>query len=1188
MTLFIKKAKSVIKSKLNKSYKEQQMKKKDINLDDLCEKSMISLESNSYDHHNFFIANSETISTRANNPIILLTSKILEYYKHGNSKYLYKEEMKPKRDLTTPNEPVYNNNRDNINYDLIVVAGDIVKNNNNNYKIIDSLGNGVSGQVYKCVYFQDKENYEISNIKNNISNVNGVIKESLEENINSQKISNNTNHVGIGTFSLDNNNYNISTNNTINICSNTTNSILNKNQKNNNQHIKQQELALKIIKNKRAFSVQALIEVKLLDFINNKVDPKDQYHFIRKLDSFVFHNHICIVFELLDENLFELLRQNYFKGLSLNTVRFLIKQILEGVYKLHQNNIIHCDLKPENIMLKISRNDIQLKITDFGTACDRTAIIYPYIQSRFYRAPEVIIGNKYSSEIDIWSVGCIAAELFLGEPLFAGKCEYDQILQIVSILGPLNLPISNYSKYHRYFDTNHQIRSPKDYYSQFPEDNEIPDNQKTFILKSLDDLSKVKAGKVNNNEMNDFILFLKEILVMVPEKRLSAKEALKHCFITKNKPEKKENIAMSHKSVSGNYENNKVNKNLIHHTNSNYLIGSKNLLASNSNNNNQNTVYHNTQEKESRSKNKFSSTNSNSNIVINSNLTNSKITKSLNTSINNSNNINNNNYNNNRSIVCSQEKPKLSLNNMYNFKPRKNSFHQNQSNNNNINVNAYNNSGFLNQSTNYFVNSSYYGSSMNNFVDSVNYNNNNDNLYNSFIKNCHNKFNNLNNFSHKSSLDCSMYSNIFNNNIELNINNCNNKLMKKNNNNKQQDLSYNYYGPYSSGYNMCNNYAFNQNYKNNKDIYNNNFYFYDCMKGRLDNENLYKFNLELNNRSDKGNHNSFNNSSFGLMGYGGGNNSNIGFGGKNNNNDYNGYNSFANCSNSNVFGNNENAYKTNNNIYSNMIANSSYKNFSIKELVEEEENKDNKLSKNFINIANNNNGLGNSSFRDNNEIKENSKTQSYNNPIKKENKDSKDSQKSKPPKHKSKKAKEKKRNCNTKESIKDNSIKINPDISCYELNPKHIPYGALKNFPYMKLNEILKNKGEFKKLTRNKNDKYKNPRGNKSYCEEFNKYYVQVKEREKKKKKKESSHSDFNDSFSEEIKDTMNTYNINKDILSNKEVKEFIPNSLFFNVGKRGDSKKSSFKLGNNKEEKHLKIIENEVFSNFSNNINNN
>lgn len=76
-----------------------------------------------------------------------------------------------------------------------------------------------------------------------------------------------------------------------------------------------------------------------------------------------------------------------------------------------------------------------MKIIDLGSACFEGHGIFQYIQSRYYRSPEVILGLPYDSSIDMWSLGCICAELFLGIPIFPGNSEYDQLSKIIEILG---------------------------------------------------------------------------------------------------------------------------------------------------------------------------------------------------------------------------------------------------------------------------------------------------------------------------------------------------------------------------------------------------------------------------------------------------------------------------------------------------------------------------------------------------------------------------------------------------------------------------------------------------------------------------------------------------------------------------------------------------------------------------------
>lgn len=128
----------------------------------------------------------------------------------------------------------------------------------------------------------------------------------------------------------------------------------------------------------------------------------------------------CMVFELLSTNLYGEIKASNFNGLqSPAKLKPLIYQVVEGLIYLKHLSIIHCDLKPENILFKDQRKQ-KVKIIDFGSSCSRSEEGYSYVQSRFYRAPEVILGLPYDQQVDMWSLGCIIAEMFNGRPLFPG------------------------------------------------------------------------------------------------------------------------------------------------------------------------------------------------------------------------------------------------------------------------------------------------------------------------------------------------------------------------------------------------------------------------------------------------------------------------------------------------------------------------------------------------------------------------------------------------------------------------------------------------------------------------------------------------------------------------------------------------------------------------------------------------
>jgi serine/threonine protein kinase len=228
-------------------------------------------------------------------------------------------------------------------------------------------------------------------------------------------------------------------------------------------------------------------------------DKEHKSNIVRMYGYFYFRSHLCITFEPLSLNLYEFIKNNGFKGVSLALIRRFAIQLLVSLKFLKRERIVHCDLKPENVLLK-APNKATIKLIDFGSSCfevrhatacacavrccavlccavflcwmcvvgcvpcvlllccvlccvvlpsnlcsgvrsppsihpSQDERVYTYIQSRFYRSPEVILGLPYDLGIDMWSFGCILSELYTGYPLFPGENETEQMQCMMEVLG---------------------------------------------------------------------------------------------------------------------------------------------------------------------------------------------------------------------------------------------------------------------------------------------------------------------------------------------------------------------------------------------------------------------------------------------------------------------------------------------------------------------------------------------------------------------------------------------------------------------------------------------------------------------------------------------------------------------------------------------------------------------------------
>ncbi|CDY39184.1 BnaC09g21600D [Brassica napus] len=196
-----------------------------------------------------------------------------------------------------------------------------------------------------------------------------------------------------------------------------------------------EEVAIKIIRNNETMHKAGQTEVQILKKLAGS-DREDKRHCVRFLSSFKYRNHLCLVFESLHLNLREVLKKfGRNIGLKLSAVRSYSKQLFIALKHLKNCGVLHCDIKPDNMLVNENKN--VLKLCDFGNAMFAGKNeVTPYLVSRFYRSPEIILGLTYDHPLDIWSVGCCLYELYCGKVLFPGATNNDMLRLHMELKGP--------------------------------------------------------------------------------------------------------------------------------------------------------------------------------------------------------------------------------------------------------------------------------------------------------------------------------------------------------------------------------------------------------------------------------------------------------------------------------------------------------------------------------------------------------------------------------------------------------------------------------------------------------------------------------------------------------------------------------------------------------------------------------
>lgn len=304
-------------------------------------------------------------------------------------------------------------------------------------------------------------------------------------------------------------------------------------------HENNEYVAVKIVKNQPAFYNQGMVEVSILKELNTQYQS-DRTCMVQMIEHFVFRGHLCLVFELLSISLFDLIKQNNFKGVSLKLISLFMKQILTCLTSLYDSHIIHCDLKPENILL-VCVTSAKLRVIDFGSACYENHNVYTYIQSRFYRSPEVMLGHQYKRAIDIWSLGCIAFELFVGLPLFPGQNQHRMFMRFMRFLGdaPYHM-LRDGRDTSKFFNrvgnagtsADFVLKPDEEYYRGKKSPPSFRDYFKYNTIERIVMEYKTRDTETDSTKRRCFLHFINQMLRWDPEERWTPRELMKHPFIT--------------------------------------------------------------------------------------------------------------------------------------------------------------------------------------------------------------------------------------------------------------------------------------------------------------------------------------------------------------------------------------------------------------------------------------------------------------------------------------------------------------------------------------------------------------------------------------------------------------------------------------------------------------------------------
>ncbi|CAK7268343.1 serine threonine protein kinase CMGC group [Sporothrix epigloea] len=314
---------------------------------------------------------------------------------------------------------------------------------------------------------------------------------------------------------------------------------------------KNEFVAIKIIRSVQKYRDASRIELRVLETLKAN-DPKNRNRCIHLRECFDFRGHICIVMDLLGQSVFDFLKDNGYVPFPNSQIQNFARQLFTSVAFLHDLQLIHTDLKPENIVLvdadyqtftynrKIPSSstavgrqatqrrvllDTEIRLIDFGSATFQDEYHSSVVSTRHYRAPEIILGLGWSFPCDIWSIGCILVEFFTGDALFQ---THDNLEHLAMMEAICDSRIDSHLVQQVVRSTRNGGNPASKYFKRLRLDypcEETTRASRRFVkaMKKLNDIIPVSSSF-----MRQFLDLLKRIFVYDPSQRISAKEALQH------------------------------------------------------------------------------------------------------------------------------------------------------------------------------------------------------------------------------------------------------------------------------------------------------------------------------------------------------------------------------------------------------------------------------------------------------------------------------------------------------------------------------------------------------------------------------------------------------------------------------------------------------------------------------------